>query len=508
MIKKLFNSKSFFMNTLIILMTGFLIKLMGLINRIFITRLMGPNGMNLYILSFPTIMLFISISGLSLNVTISKLVAESIKTKAYSPKILLNKAIKLSLVVSIITIIIFLLTLYPLVHIFLKNDNLLVPLSSTIFLIPLVGISDALKGYFNGIKQMKYSSTSGLLEQVCRIFFSIVLLYLTLPYGINLATFFCLLALSAGEVASIIYSIITIKKIKIIHYDNTTGELNAIIKMSVPSTISRLIGNFTYFLEPIVYFFILGVLHFPHPDIENAYTIVNAYTISLLTLGSFVSSALSTTVVPQISENYATQNFVNVNYYIGKTILFSLIPGIFITSVLFFYPSDIMNFVYRTTLGASDVKLFVLFFLPYYLQAPLSSIYQALGKSKDLFVYSSVFNVLRLILIITLSLIPLISFNSLLIATFITLDLNVLLIFLRIRKITNFRFNKKILATTLLLTVFLFFLMTLLKSLNINFIISIIISFSIYMYFAITLRLIRIPSLNAISAYNVKEKGI
>lgn len=493
MLKKLFNSHSFFMNTLLILLTGFLIKLMGLINRIFITRLMGPNGMNLYILSFPTIMLFISISGLNLNITISKLVAESIQTKQLSPQLLLRSAIRLSILVSIITIIVFLLVLYPLVHIFLKNDALFLPLLSTIFLIPLVGISDALKGYFNGFKMMKYSSISGLLEQVSRIFFSILLLYLTLPYGINIATFFCLLSLSLGELASILYSILTLKKIKVVHYENTTGELRAIVKMSVPTTFSRLIGNFTYFLEPIFYVFILSLLHYPHQQIENAYTIVNAYTISLLTLGSFVSMALSTTIVPQISESFSINNTKSVNYYIDKTIIFSLIPGIFITIILFFYPSDIMNLIYRTTLGAHEVKLFVFFFLPYYLQAPLSSIYQAIGKAKQLFIYSSIFNILRLLLILLLALIPAVSFNSLLLSTFITLDLYTLIIFINIKKATNYHFTKSVIFSIFLLFVFVFFFITLLKSLNLNFIISIIISFIIYMFFTIKLNLIKIP---------------
>ena len=62
MTKKLhFDKTSFFFNTLIILITGFVIKALGLINRIFITRILGSSGMTLYIMSFPTIMLFINI---------------------------------------------------------------------------------------------------------------------------------------------------------------------------------------------------------------------------------------------------------------------------------------------------------------------------------------------------------------------------------------------------------------------------------------------------------------
>ena len=121
---KITIKNTFFMNTLIILITGFIIKFLGLINRIFITRLLGASGMNLYILSFPTIMLFISISGFSLNITISKLVSESITTKKYSPKTLLFTSIKLSLFISLLTILIFIVILKPLVNTFLHNNDL------------------------------------------------------------------------------------------------------------------------------------------------------------------------------------------------------------------------------------------------------------------------------------------------------------------------------------------------------------------------------------------------
>lgn len=481
---------TFFINTLIIVITGFIIKLLGLINRIFITRFLGTEGMSLYILSFPTIMLFISISGLSLNISISKLVSESIKTKQYSPKILLKSSIKLSLLASIITIITFLLIINPLVNIFLKNSNLLLPLLATIPLIPLVGISDSLRGYFNGLKLMFYSSMSSLIEQTSRIFFSILLLYLTIPYGLNIATFSCLLALSIGEIASIIYSIFKIKQLGLTHFDETKGETKAILKISIPSTCSKLVGNFTYFLEPIIYVWVLSYLNYSQTNIETTYTIINAYTISLLTLGSFVSIALATTVVPSISESYATNNLTSVNRYIKKTIIFSLIPAIFITIILFFYPFDIMNFIYGTTHGATEVKKYVIFFLPYYLQAPLSSIYQALGKSKELFIFSSIFNLGKLLLIILLSFIPTINLNSILVATFITLDLYFILLFIKIKKLTSFKISFNHSVNLLLIAIFTIVLTILLQLLNLNMWLSLIITFIIYLFLCYKFKLI------------------
>ncbi len=496
MFKKInINKKSFFYNTLIILITGFIIKLLGLIYRIIITRTLGEKGMTLYIMSFPTIMLFINISCLSLNITISKLVSESIKTKQYSPKILLKKAIHLALITSIITIILYLLMLYPLTFYLLKNEDLFLPLLSAVFLIPLVGISDSLKGYFNGLKLMNHTSIANLIEQISRIIFSTLLLILMIPYGIKLATFFCLLALSIGELFSIIYSSIKIKKLKIIHYENTKNELNAIIKISIPSTLSHLIGNFTYFLEPIVYVWILSLLNHPIDKINSMYTIINAYTISLLTLGSFVSNAIGTTIVPSISESHALNKTDSVNYYIKKAIIFSLVPAFFITAVLFIYPEDLMNLVYGTSSGSNLIKYYVIFFIPYYLEAPLSSIYHSLGCSKSLFKISSFFNILRILLIIILSTINKISYQSIILSTAITLIGFTFIVYLNIKKLTNIKVSYNKSLSLLLIFIFTFFSLCFFKLLNINYIISIFINGLIYLFWCYILKLINIKSL-------------
>lgn len=114
------QNNTFFINTLIIIITNFVVKMLGLINKIAITRMLGTNGMSLYVLSFPTIMLFISIAGFSLNITISKLVSEAIVSRKYSPKKLVKKSCLYSVLLSFIMLILYLIFLKPLTIHFLK----------------------------------------------------------------------------------------------------------------------------------------------------------------------------------------------------------------------------------------------------------------------------------------------------------------------------------------------------------------------------------------------------
>lgn len=490
-LKSLLNRKTLFMNTLIVIITSFIIKVLGLLNRIIITRLLGLEGMSLYVLSFPTLLLFISISGMSLNITVSKLVAESIQTRKYSPNKILNKSLKISFIVSCFTALLFLLTYKMIVNHFLKNTDLIIPIFACLPLIFLVGISDSLRGYFNGLKEMKISCISMLSEQIVRITSSIILIIIFLPKGIITATFFCLLAQSIGELGSIIYTLIKLKKIKTINYPNTKNETKAILSMAIPTTLAKLIGNFTYFLEPIVYTGVLLFLKYDSIAIQTEYTIINAYTIPLLTTSSFFSMAIASSIVPHVSESFAKNDINQIHHYTEKAMIYSLIPGLIMAIILYNYPAEIMNLIYGTTSGSSLVKPIVFIFLIHYLHAPVLSILQAMGKTKLIFVTSTVFNITRIILIAGLSFIPSINYMSVLYAIIISMVFSALVNIYQVVKITDYRFNQRNIINLFLLGILTFLASIILKHFQVHYLLSCFLLLLFFLMFLKALHLVQ-----------------
>ena len=143
--------------------------------------------MSLYVLITPTIFLFITISTLSINISTTKIISESIETKKLSPYKVLISGSKLLLKSQIITIIIFLLSFRFISVNLLKNQDLLLPLLFSIPTYLITGYTDLLKGYYNGLKKMKYSCNATLIEQITRIISSIILILLFKKYGVIVA---------------------------------------------------------------------------------------------------------------------------------------------------------------------------------------------------------------------------------------------------------------------------------------------------------------------------------
>ena len=66
----------FIKKALILALGGFITKILSMVIRIITTRVIGVDGLGLYMLVLPTFNLFITIATLSLPTAISKLVAE------------------------------------------------------------------------------------------------------------------------------------------------------------------------------------------------------------------------------------------------------------------------------------------------------------------------------------------------------------------------------------------------------------------------------------------------
>ncbi len=242
--------------------------------------------------------------------------------------------------------------------------------------------------------------------------------------------------------------------------------------MALPTTGSKLIGCLTYFLEPIINTLTLLSLGYSKIQIDNDYTIINAYIIPLLTITSFLSTSLATVCLPSISENNALGKKDNINYLINKVFMFSLVPGIIISILLFIFPSEYMNLLFATKEGTSYIKMYVFIFLIHYLQAPGISIIQAIGKSSVVFKISTCFNLLRLVLIFVFANIKLINTYSVFYAITITMIFETLFLWLYIYINTNFKLDKNKTFSLLLISIIVYCLGFILQKISsFNFII-------------------------------------
>ena len=277
---------------------------------------------------------------------------------------------------------------------------------------------------------------SNIIEQIVRI----ALIFLIIPYLVEKSIVYAVMGLILISIASELASILTFlvfapKKFKITKQDikpdmKTTKE---ILCISVPTVSGRLIGNIGFFFEPIILTNILLYVGYSMDFILNEYGAYNAYTISLLAMPSFFITAISSSLLPEISKFYYHENYNMVKKRLKQAIILSFIVGIIFSAFIYIFRDVLLITLYDTTKGEEYIQVLAPFFVLFYLEGPLQSVLQAIGKAKATMIITLIAVLIKLGTMTILSLCH-IGLYSLVIAEIIDIFIIVILCINAIRK--------------------------------------------------------------------------
>ncbi len=414
--------KNIFIKSTIILMFGSLIsKLLGFFIRIIFTRIIG-DGINLYSLIMPTYSLLIAITQLGLPYAVSSIMARN----NYRGIRVISSIVPIALLFNVI-VIIFVFSFAPfLANTLLKNPDAYLPIVSISFILPFTTISGILKGYYFGKQNMMPNAISNILEQLSRLILLVIVIPILMKKGTIIAVSGYIILSAISEVVQIItYLFFAPKNLKFTLNDLKIRPKIAsnILRISIPSVSGRLIGNISYFFEPIILMHALTFAGYSSAYILGEYGVYNAYVIPILTMPSFFSMALNTTLIPEISKNYKNKSLVKKR--ILSSIGISFIIGLIFCLFTYFYSPLLLDVIYNTDKGIDYIKLLSIFFPLFYVEGPLVSALQGLNLSKYTMNVTLVTCIIKLILIFVLSLFS-IGIYSLIIAEIIDIILVIL----------------------------------------------------------------------------------
>lgn len=372
----------FLKSTIILTIGGLITKILGMIIKIVTNRLIGTEGLGVYMLIVPTFMLLISIAQLGFPIAISKLVAE----EKSNNKNLVFSIIPISLIINLIIIIFLFFTSNYIANNLLHDKRTLYAIRSIGLVLPFISISSIIRGYFFGKQRMIPHIISNITEDIIRLITIIIGIPIALKSGIESAVNFIILSNIVSELTSIFVLFFFLpKNFKLNKKDIKPNKKNIknILNISIPTTGSRLIGNIGYFLEPVILTFFLLKNGYPNTYIVNEYGILTGYVMPILLLPSFFTLAISQALIPIVSKAYSDRNITYAKSKIKQSIIFSMVIGIPTTIILFLVPEIPLKLIYNTTKGSLYMKFMAPICLLYYFQTPLSSSLQAMGKAND-----------------------------------------------------------------------------------------------------------------------------
>lgn len=382
-----FKNNLLIKNIIILLVSGALAKVLGMLGKIIYTRIAGVNVVGLYTMITPTFMLIISICQFSFPISISKISAE----EKYDNKSLLKSAYFVGSIISIILIIILILT-SNLIALSLHNKLLAPAILSISAIIPFVMISSVQRGFLHGKEDMFPASITNVTEEIIKIILILFLLPIAISKGDITSVIFLILFNVITESSNILFMQKVISKKYI---SNKKGKVNKkiikeILSISIPTTSVRLIASIGFFLEPIILTNTLLSSGYSPNYITMEYGIINSYIVPLLSIPSFFSISIASALLPNITKAYANKKYDEFNRKLLKLMFLSMLVGAVCLTIILIFPNEILKLVYNVNFGINYIYLIGPFFLILYMQPTLSVALQAMDKTNKLFLTSTI----------------------------------------------------------------------------------------------------------------------
>ncbi len=314
----------------------FFVKFIGAIYRIPLTNILKTDGIGLYQMVFPVYALLLDFSGASVPSALSKLIAEKGENSYLYAKKYLSKCIKFFGVLGVLA------TFFILV--FSKSISRLQGNESArfayLFLAPaifFVCIISCYRGAFQGLKDMKPTAISQIIEQVVKVILGLVLASAFIsntPLAVGGAT----LAITISEIFAVIYLAILWKKrekkyrakndnLHALKIDEKNLSIKIILKAVIPIT---LIGITMPFSQVIDSFLIVNLLKNTN-NATGVYGIYSGVSLTIINLPISICHGLAVATVPSVSSaKNAFDRCDKEKYIIKTTLIISIIASVFV----------------------------------------------------------------------------------------------------------------------------------------------------------------------------------
>jgi len=334
------SSSAFLKGATILAVAGLAARIVGAVFRIVLAAILGDEGIGLYMYAYPIYSTLLVISTAGIPVALSKLMAEKIALKAYHEAYRVFRVgfVILALSGLAITLVLF-LGAEMIAAVVVKDIEAVYPLvaiSPAIFFVTIMG---ALRGFFQGQQDMTPTALSQLVEQLVRVGFSIFLVLLLLPVGLEIAAAGATSGAAAGGLAGLLLLALFYRRRRQLFLnpgeqrqpdepDPAGRIIGRILQLAIPVTIGGLVIPLVSLIDLAVVPRQLQAAGFDLVTARALYGQLTGMAGPVVYFPNVAALALSISLVPAISEAQTLKNYVLVRkrsaVAIKLTVLFSL----------------------------------------------------------------------------------------------------------------------------------------------------------------------------------------
>ena len=392
--------QSFVKGALILLIASVLVRIIGFVYQVIIIRLISTEGIGIFNMIYPLYITAMVLVTAGFPPAVAKSVAEEIarNNRATVENILGTAVTTLLLIASCGSLILVLCAPLILRHIY--SDPRVIP--SFLILLPsllMIAVSSTIKGFFQGMQDMRPTALNQLIEQIVRVLSGIGLVRLILPYGLTWATVGLAASVLLSELAGLIYLFYCFKR-----YSRTIRLLvrpdikilGKLFAFGIPITVTRVVATIVNSCEASLIPRQIMRAGSSLSQAASFYGELTGVAFTLLMIPSTLSFSLSTSLLPAVSEAQSRNQKELLSHRASYALGITLIAGVPCAIILFNWGAVITRLLFNADQAGYLLRLLSLGSLFLYLSQTTSGILQGTGCVRSIFVNTLVAGFLRL----------------------------------------------------------------------------------------------------------------
>ena len=305
-------ASGFLKGTLILTIAGFVVKAIGSINWILLSRILGGEGIGIYQMAFPIYLLLLQVSSAGVPIAISILTAERLALNDYTGA---KRVFNISFTMLTITGLIASLAMFFGADWLISSGIIqesrayysLIALAPAIFFVTWIS---CFRGYIQGYEMMTPTAMSQIVEQILRVVVMLGAAAILLPYGLPEAAGGASLGAGIGAFGAflvLLYYYYKLPKAPTAgesfegERESTKEVLSRLIWLALPISLASIMLPLTANLDLIIVPRRLLVAGFSLNEATELFGYLTGMAVPLINLATIITAALATSIVPSIS---------------------------------------------------------------------------------------------------------------------------------------------------------------------------------------------------------------
>ena len=389
------NNSKFLKGTMILTISSIIVKVIGSLNWIILSRVLGGEGIGLYQMGFPIYLMAITVSSAGVPVAISIITSEKLANKDYrGAKRVFNVSLRLLLVSGLIFSSALLFGADFLINQHIIRDARayysIIALAPAVFFVTFLA---SFRGYLQGWQIMTPTATSEVVEQLVRVITMLVFADLFMPYGLAYAAGGASMGAGAGAFCALLVLMWFYRRLKrrlhaeieaqddSIPQESASHIIKRLLKLALPVSLTSLMLPIGANLDLLIVPQRLEVAGFDVRHATELFGYLTGMAVPLVNLATIFTAAMTISLVPSISESRTLERFdairdkIRLAFRVAMIITFPCFMG------LFFLAEKVAALIYNAPGAAGAIQTMSVGILFLGMHQISTGILQGLGKT-------------------------------------------------------------------------------------------------------------------------------